>query len=217
MIPREFCGQRLRDDEEEKEVFAEYRGKDNEKAARAAERIFMNKTGMVLSIAKRYRWTEIDILTLFAQGCVGLAEAMKSFDLKRGTQFSTPAFWEIRKAIQNLVNNREERQDRELSISSLEEPVPWTNGKILADYVPDYNSLNPEREVERIEFWETVFSCLDQESAFVIYCYYGLGKVDDEIAELLPRNLTLSRAGQIRRRAIETLKNSDQITEQLWD
>lgn len=74
---------------------------DREEADRATELLVTKNAGLVRSIALRFRDRGIDMEDLLQIGSMGLLRAIRSFDLSRGTEFSTYAvpliFGELRR------------------------------------------------------------------------------------------------------------------------
>jgi len=60
---------------------------------------------LVVSVARRYRATEIALMDLIQDGNLGLIRAVEKFDWRRGFKFSTYATWWIRQAISRGVAN----------------------------------------------------------------------------------------------------------------
>ena len=74
----------------------------NEKEAmRATERLLEVNKGLIQSIALRFRERGVDFEDLMQIGTIGMIKAIRSFELERGTSFSTYAvpliFGEIRR------------------------------------------------------------------------------------------------------------------------
>ena len=60
---------------------------------------------LVVSIAKRFRWSGIPLPDLIQEGNIGLIEAVRRFDYRRGHRFSTYAAIWIRQAIGRAVSS----------------------------------------------------------------------------------------------------------------
>ena len=78
---------------------------DEDEAMRATEELIILNNGLVRSIAIRFRDRGVDIEDIIQIGTIGLIKAIRSFDLERGTVFSTYAvpmiFGEIRRTLRD--------------------------------------------------------------------------------------------------------------------
>ncbi len=60
---------------------------------------------LVVNIAKRYAGGALPMIDLIQEGNIGLMQAVKRFDYRRGFKFSTYATWWIRQAITRSLSN----------------------------------------------------------------------------------------------------------------
>ena len=87
----------------------------------AVERVLTSNLRFVVSVALDYQGRGVSLSDLIAEGNMGLIEALKRFDEKRGYKFISYAVWWIRQAILNALKrtstvsmpaNRQEDMDR---------------------------------------------------------------------------------------------------------
>ena len=76
-----------------------------EKDIVAREKLINSNLRLVVSIAKRYGNHGVPLLDLIQEGNTGLIKAVETYDLSRGTKFSTYATWWIRQAITRYMGN----------------------------------------------------------------------------------------------------------------
>ena len=87
--------------ENNRELLELARSEDEATAMRATEKLLEVNKGLIQSIALRFRERGVDFEDLMQIGTIGMLKAIRSFDLDRGTTFSTYAvpliFGEIRR------------------------------------------------------------------------------------------------------------------------
>jgi len=71
----------------------------------AAEKMIIENSGLVWSIARRFFGRGVDSDDLYQIGCVGFIKAMQGFDLEYGTQFSTYAVPKISGEIRRFLRD----------------------------------------------------------------------------------------------------------------
>lgn len=72
----------------------------------ARNRLIASNLRLVISIAKKYTGSGLDLEDLIQEGNLGLIQAVAKFDPARGSKFSTYATWWIQQAIQRAICNR---------------------------------------------------------------------------------------------------------------
>lgn len=76
------------------------------KAGKAAETLFINANlRLVVSIAKRYKGSDLSMLDHIQNGNIGLMKAVEKFDWRKGFKFSTYATWWIKQSITREMAN----------------------------------------------------------------------------------------------------------------
>ena len=74
-------------------------------AEAAREALVLHNMPLVLSVAGRFRHSDLDYDDLIQEGVLGLIKAAERYDPKRGTRFGTLAVWWIRQAIGRAIAN----------------------------------------------------------------------------------------------------------------
>jgi RNA polymerase sigma factor (sigma-70 family) len=76
------------------------------RAGEVAAETFTNRNlRLVVSIARKYRGSDLPLLDLVQEGNLGLMHAVEKFDWRKGFKFSTYATWWIRQAITRGIAN----------------------------------------------------------------------------------------------------------------
>ena len=71
----------------------------------ACERLLLDNSGLIWSVARRYYGRGVDPEDLYQLGCLGFLKAVRGFDLNYGTQFSTYAVPKIAGEIRRFLRD----------------------------------------------------------------------------------------------------------------
>jgi RNA polymerase sigma factor (sigma-70 family) len=72
---------------------------------RATNQFISSNLRLVVSVARKYRWSALPLLDLIQEGNLGLVHAVDKFDWRMGFKFSTYATWWIRQSIGRAIEN----------------------------------------------------------------------------------------------------------------
>lgn len=89
--------------EEEKELFTKYRETQD---PMVKEQLINSNLKLVVSVAKKYKGTELSLTDLIQEGNFGLIAAVDKFDATLGFKFSTYAVYWIKQAINRAIVNK---------------------------------------------------------------------------------------------------------------
>lgn len=78
----------------------------NKKSAHLRNRFVESNLGLVVSVARRYQFSGMNLADLIQEGNLGLLKAVSRFDERKGFRFSTYATWWIRHAVGRSVSDK---------------------------------------------------------------------------------------------------------------
>jgi len=221
----------------EKEIETAKLAAEGNKAA--AEKLVTSNLRFVIMLAKKYQGKGLPLQDLISEGNMGLMNAVKHFDTEKGFRFITYAVWWIRQAIIKAIHEKgrmirlPSNKSRELAraekdqhfykktqvhitsdVLSLDEPVSHlSEAATMKDFIQDEFENSPmeyaANSILRDEL-EAILGSLEERSAEVLRCRYGLGGLAPmTLREVGDRyQLSRERIRQIENRAMSQLASS---------
>lgn len=71
----------------------------------AREKMILSNLKLVVSIAKKYTYSRVEMMDIIQSGSLGLTKAVDKYQVERGFKFSTYATWWIRQSITRYISN----------------------------------------------------------------------------------------------------------------
>ena len=203
----------------------------------ATEKLVTSNLRFVIMVAKKYQGNGLPLQDMISEGNMGLLNAVKHFDAEKGYRFITYAVWWVRQAIIKAIHEKgrmirlpshksrelaraEKNQDSNQTnmyindVLSLDEPLSHdSSSATIKDFIPDDFENSPlENAANNIlkEEVEAILNTLEERSAEVLRCRYGLGGMPPmTLREVGDRyQLSRERVRQIENRAISQLELS---------
>lgn len=166
------------------------RGGDND----ACERLLLDNSGLIWSVARRYYGRGVDPEDLYQLGCLGFLKAVRGFDLSYGTQFSTYAVpkiaGEIRRFLRDdgAVKVSRTVKERAMSLRQARQELSQRLGRepTLAELAAS-TGLEPE-EIAAADTATLSVASLQSESGedgFTLESVLGTGGMEEELIQRL--------------------------------
>ncbi len=170
------------------------------------EEIIKEYLPLVRSIANRYKNYGVPLEDLIQEGCIGILEASEKFDATKGAEFSTYAFYWIKK---NILRAIEKANKQFLNSINLNEKMD----------VGAYNYTFPQTDARNNpEIRRTIetFPEIERKVLVLVSGLDGEGVRDlNQISKIL--NLPKERVRQIREKAKRRIRNLNlKLTESLY-
>ena len=160
----------------------------------ACERLILDNSGLIWSVARRYYGRGVDPEDLYQLGCLGFLKAVRGFDLDYGTQFSTYAVpkiaGEIRRFLRDdgAVKVSRSVKERAISLRQVRLTLSQRLGRepTLTE-LSDATGLEPEEIAAAETAIQTVASLHSEagEEGFTLESVLGIEGMEDEVIERL--------------------------------
>ncbi len=168
----------------------------------ASERMIIENSGLIWSVAKRYFGRGVDADDLYQLGCIGFIKAVEGYDPEFGTQFSTYAVpkiaGEIRRFLRDdgMIKVSRGIKERAMTIRLARDRLSHRNGR-----EPTVTELAAETgfTVEDIAMCETATSAyesINQESGddgFTLESVLTSGGIEESLVETIALNEAIDR------------------------
>ena len=180
---------------------------DNE----ACERLLVENSGLIWSVAKRYYGRGVESEDLYQLGCLGFLKAVRGFDQSYGTQFSTYAVpkiaGEIRRFLRDdgAVKVSRGVKERALAVRLARDRLCARLGRepTLSE-LSDATGLEPE-DIAAAETATMPVASIHRESGeegFTLESVLGDGGMEDEVVERLALRAAIDRLPERERQVV---------------
>lgn len=102
----------------------------------ARDRLILANMRLVVSIAKKYAYSNLELMDLIQDGSMGLMKAVDRFQVERGFKFSTYATWWIRQAISRSISDT----SRTIRLPAYIHEMLSTVRKVKRHYLNEYGT-----------------------------------------------------------------------------
>ncbi len=177
----------------------------------ACERLLLENSGLIWSVAKRYYGRGVEGEDLYQLGCLGFLKAVRGFDLSYGTQFSTYAVpkiaGEIRRFLRDdgVVKVSRGLKERAMAVRLARDRLSLQLGREpTVGELGEATGLEPE-EIASAETATLTVASIQSESGedgFSLEAVLGDDGMEDEVVERLALRAAIDRLPERERKVV---------------
>ncbi len=177
----------------------------------ACERLLVENSGLIWSVAKRYYGRGVEGEDLYQLGCLGFLKAVRGFDLSYGTQFSTYAVpkiaGEIRRFLRDdgVVKVSRGLKERAMAVRAARDRLSLQLGREpTVGELGEATGLEPE-EIASAETATLTVASIQSESGedgFSLEAVLGDDGMEDEVVERLALRAAIDRLPERERKVV---------------
>ena len=147
-------------------------------SSKIKEQILLANLGLVVAGCKRFfSFHDVDVDDLLQEGVVGLQTAIDKFDVTRGTQFSTCAYWWIKQKVRRYLESQTMDKVRSKSVD-IDAPICGddADSKTLGDMLPATDNVAVAKDVdEKIRLVKKIADeVLDERERAILAFRFGI-------------------------------------------
>jgi RNA polymerase primary sigma factor len=141
----------------------------------ARDRLIVANLRLVVSIAKDYKYSNIQLMDLIQEGTMGLMKAVDKYQVEKGFMFSTYATWWIRQSISRSISNNSRTIRIPVHVHDLLSKVRRTQRDYLNEHglEPDIETLSEITKISKVSLKLINLHC---EDALSMDLLFGDGK-----------------------------------------
>lgn len=155
-------------------LFKELQTKTSEREiTQIKNKILLGNLGLVISECKKYfKYTTLENEDLIQEGIMGLRIAIDKFDVTRGTQFSTCAYWWIKQRVRRYLEDQTMDNIRSNAMSIDNTFTDDADSKSIGDMLIADSNINYNEEIKILK--HIANKVLNKRERIILNLRYGI-------------------------------------------